>query len=142
MVWIRRIAALLIIAGIAYGWYYSTIGEQERLKDRADRYANIIAEIWVGSAKYRQVPQQYNAFRDSLLVAYDLTEQEIREFQRRYADHPEDYLYFAEKIKLTVDSLVLIADSSIKAGEDWGIIVDSLFDTTGIDSLLEDSSDR
>lgn len=134
MVWIRRIAALLIIAGIASGWYYFTIGQEERLQKRADRYAHIVAQLWVGTAKYRQVPEQYNQFRDSLLTANDITEDEIRTFQRRYADQPEEYMYFAEKLKLVVDSLVLEVDSIIDADEPWGIIVDSLVDTADTNS--------
>ncbi len=137
MVWIRRIAALLIIAGIAYAWYFFSIGREEQRKRQTDRYADVLAELWVGTAKYRQVPEQYNQFRDSLLRARDVTEEELRAFQRRYADRPEELLYFAEQLKLTVDSLVLGVDSIIDAGEGWGIIVDSLIDTTAVEDTTE-----
>jgi hypothetical protein len=105
LIWIKRLAPFLIIvaAYFAYDWYSA---RQERTTaDDIDRYASVTAEIWIGSAIYRNHPDQFMAYRDSLLSAHGMSAVEIGRFLDQKHQTPEEYLDFVEVVNGKVDSI-------------------------------------
>lgn len=70
-----------------------------------DRYASVTAEIWIGSAIYRNQPDQFMAYRDSLLAAHGISGVEIGRFLDQKHQTPEEYLDFVNVVNAKVDSI-------------------------------------
>ncbi len=111
MVWVRRLAPFVVLGLIALAWYtYDTASTKEM--DRAtDEYALVTAQVWMASARYRQQPEQFIAWRDSLLAARSLSLETLEKYFDIYENQPEDYYEFAHKVRVYVESLFLIEDS-------------------------------
>jgi len=70
-----------------------------------DRYASVTAQIWMGSAVYRNHPDQFLTFRDSLLKAHGMSAMEIGSFLDQKHQTPAEYLEFVKVVNLKVDSI-------------------------------------
>lgn len=101
----------MVLGLIALAWYtYDTVSTKEM--DRAtDEYALLTAQVWMASAQYRQQPEQFIAWRDSLLAARSLSLETLEKYFDIYENQPEDYYKFAHKVRVYVESLFLIEDS-------------------------------
>ena len=77
----------------------------ERFYDDAERHALVTAQVWLASAEYRDDPQQFLKFRDSLLQATGLSLEKVEEYLRRYSRRPETYTPYLRLVKQYVDSL-------------------------------------
>lgn len=77
----------------------------ERFYDDAERYALVTAQVWLASAEYRDDPQQFLNFRDSLLEATGLSLEKVDEYLRKYSKRPETYTPYLRLVKQYVDSL-------------------------------------
>ena len=89
--------------------------------------ALVTAQVWVGSAEYRQDPARYLAWRDSLLEAEGLSADSLQVYLRRYQDHPAGYEDYTRLVSYYVDSII----------QETGQLPDTvLFDTTGGRQLL------
>jgi hypothetical protein len=111
LVWLKRLAPFVVLGLIALAWYiYDTASTSEM--DRAtDEYAFVTAQVWVASARYRQQPEQFIAWRDSLLTARSLSLEKLEKYFEIYKDQPEEYFTFVHQVRVYVDSLFLVEDS-------------------------------
>lgn len=115
MIWLKRLLPLVLIVG---GWMAYTKYQQhtaERFHEDAERYALVTAQVWLASAEYRDEPQQFLNFRDSLLEASGLSLEKVDEYLRRYSKRPETYTPYVRLVKQYIDSLTQpMTDSLIK----------------------------
>lgn len=105
MIWLKRLLPLVLIVA---GWMAYTKYQQhttERFYDDAERYALVTAQVWLASAEYRDDPQQFLNFRDSLLEATGLSLEKVDEYLRKYSKRPETYTPYLRLVKQYVDSL-------------------------------------
>ena len=90
----------------------------ERFHEDAECYALVTAQIWLASAEYRDDPQQFLNFRDSLLEATGLSLEKVDEYLQRYSKRPETYTPYLRLVKQYVDSLTQpMTDSLYKPGQ-------------------------
>ncbi len=87
-------------------------------RELSQKYALITAQSWLATAKFKDEPEKYIAFRESLLTAQNTTIDEIESFLSEYKNEAEKYVGYAGFVKFYVDSLVAIEDSIIKATPD------------------------
>lgn len=111
LIWLKRLLPLLVIA-LAVGGYFlwdklSTKWESEE----ENRLAQVTAQVWIATAKYRNEPAKYLAYRDSLLKAADVPREKVLDFLKGREKQPEHLLPFAQKVQRVVDSLYRIEDS-------------------------------
>ena len=59
----------------------------------------------MASAQFRNKPERFIAYRDSLLKTHRVSEESVREYLDRYKNQPEKYQDFAKLVKQYVDSL-------------------------------------
>ena len=109
---------------------YLIYGKYKAAKNQAlsQKYALVTAQSWLATAKFKDQPEKYIAFRESLLAAQNITTVEIESFLSEYKDEAEKYIGYAGFVKFYVDSLVAIEDSIQKT------VSDTLKDLTRPDS--------
>ena len=111
MIWFKRVVPILVIV---LAWLGYTVFTDYSRKHRAAYERSLAlttARIWIASAKYREDPNGYLAFRDSVLTANDFTLDEVRELKTRYESDPAEYEAVAAMVSDFVDSLFLLEDS-------------------------------
>lgn len=117
MIWIKRISPFVIIGLLFVAYHLYTSAVEKREQDLQDRYALITAQVWVASAVYRESPNLFRAYRDSLLTANNVTTDSIEGFIASYQSTPEQLTPFTKTVKELVDSLIDVADSLKQAGD-------------------------
>ena len=117
MIWLKRLLPVIVLAA-AVGVYFlwDKWSAQRQLREQ-DRVALVTAQAWIATAKYRNEPERFVQYRDSLLEANGVTREEVFGFLERTGDPPEELLPFARKVQGLVDSLYRIEDSVLKVTE-------------------------
>ncbi|MBN1212648.1 MAG: hypothetical protein JXA92_08735 [candidate division Zixibacteria bacterium] len=104
-IWVKRLIPLLVIGGAILGYnYYDKITEAKRLL-QDEQKALITAKVWVASAVYRENPDRFKTYRDSLLKIYNISESEMTDFLKAYGDKTEHFNNFTWLVQQFVDSL-------------------------------------
>ena len=111
LIWVKRLAPFVLVVVIGLGYHYGRRYLEERGAAEQERIARVTAEVWVATALYRDNPDEYIRYRDSLLAAERVSRNDLEAFLDRFESRPEDYLPFAERVQKYVDSLVDIQDS-------------------------------
>ena len=111
MIWIKRLAPLVVLALGWVGWTYWHDWAAEKREREAERLALATAQVWVASARFYDDPERYQLYRDSLLAADSIEGEELLGYAERFEPRPEQLLPFATKVKQLVDSLCKIDDS-------------------------------
>jgi len=117
VIWLKRLLPVIVLAA-AVGVYFlwDKWSAQRQLREQ-DRVALVTAQAWIATAKYRNEPERFVQYRDSLLEANGVTREEVFGFLERTGDPPEELLPFARKVQWLVDSLYRIEDSVLKVTE-------------------------
>lgn len=107
MNWLRRaiVPAVLLLAVGGYFGYgrWRKAADAEMLEN----CAQATAQIWVATATFRGEPESMLEFRDSILIARNLTTEEMDLYVSLDEDEPEKYHEFVARINELVDSLVV-----------------------------------
>jgi hypothetical protein len=117
VIWLKRLLPLLVI-GLGWGGY--SLWDQrhtERQAREEQELARVTAQVWIATAKYRQEPEKYIQYRDSLLQASGVPRERVLEFIKNSEDMPEELLPFTQVVKKLVDSLFKIEDSIAQVEE-------------------------
>ena len=111
MIWFKRLLpfAAIVLIWLAYNIWDRSV--TKRQKEEEDRLALVTAQVWVGTAKYRDDPERYLAYRDSLLDASGVPRERVFAFLKQREDQPEELLPFAQEVRRLVDSLCQVEDS-------------------------------
>ncbi len=83
---------------------------------------------------YRDDPEAYLTFRDSLLEANNLSNDSLKMFVGGYRDKAEYLAYMASYIKFDVDSILHVADS-LKQDSITQDSLEQVADSLAVDSL-------
>ncbi len=111
MIWLKRLVPFLVIAAGWFGYTFWTDSSAAQRQAEEDRLARVTAQVWIATAKYRDDPDRFLAYRDSLLDAYNVPREEVFSFLDRREDQPEEMLPFAREVQRLVDSLKRVEDS-------------------------------
>jgi hypothetical protein len=115
VIWLKRILPLVVI-GLAVGGYILWHGwraERQAVEER--ELALVTAQVWVATAMYRNEPERYMQYRDSLLKASGVPRERVLDFLKNREANPEELFPFAQVVQKLVDSLARIEDSILKA---------------------------
>lgn len=117
LIWLKRVLPLIVIAALAGGYFlWDDWSTARRLADE-DQVALVTAQVWIATAKYRNDPERYIEYRDSLLEANDVPRDRVYALLGRQEDQPEELLPFARKVQRLVDSIYRIEDSVARETE-------------------------
>lgn len=83
----------------------------EKFESEQEKYALMLAKAWVGSALYRDNPEGFLTYRDSIMKTVDLTNDDFNAFVEKHKAEPEVLGPFTEKVKIYTDSLIKLEDS-------------------------------
>jgi len=108
LLWLKRLIFFVLLLVIVFGYLLYDRISTERQLQQAVRHALVTAQVWVATAKFRDEPEKFLVYRDSLLSACSLTKEHIRDYLDRYENHPEKYDIFANLVNQYVDSLSAI----------------------------------
>ncbi len=111
MIWIKRIAPFVVIILVILSILWYNKQNKAEFVHNTDNYALITAQLWIATAQFRNEPEKYLLFRDSLLIAQNISIKEIEKYLKEYEKTPENYYPFTAQVKKYVDSLYIIADS-------------------------------
>ena len=110
-IWIKRIVPFVVIIAIVLGYYLIAEKKSNRIERMADQNALVTAQIWIASAKYRNEPDRFLSFRDSILEEAGLSIDSIMQYLTMFQDEPEKYQLFTERVWKYVDSLRAVEDT-------------------------------
>jgi hypothetical protein len=111
LIWLKRIAPFVIIAAAVYAYFHYT-GEQAAEQAALEKeYALVTAKIWVATATFRSEPEAFAEYRDSILAASSLTEEDILTLVKVNSEAPEGLYPFTRMVQELVDSLLEVEDS-------------------------------
>ena len=129
MIWLRRTIVPMILL-LAVGGYFG-YGKWRAADDgeMLENCAQATAQIWVATATFREDEdlERLLLFRDSILVAFDLTTEEIETYAEADNDQPEKYHGFVTRVGELVDSLII---------DRTGLVPDTLGDSIGLEVLV------
>jgi hypothetical protein len=110
----KRILPFLILGLV---WLAYTVWDDHHSAQRVleeEQLAQVIAQVWVATALYRDDPERYLAYRDSVLAASDLPRDKVFAFLENRQNEAEDLLPFAQRVQRLVDSLVHIQNALLR----------------------------
>lgn len=117
LIWLKRLLPFIVLAAAYGGYYLWDKWHTQRELAEMDRVALVTAQAWIATAKYRNDPERYLQYRDSLLEASGVQRERVLGFLESAGDQPEELLPFARKVQELVDSLYRIEDSVLKVAE-------------------------
>jgi len=117
LIWLKRVLPLIVIGALAGGYIMWDDWYTARRLAEEDKVALVTAQVWIATAKYRNDPERYIEYRDSLLEASNVPRERIYAFLGRQEDQPEELLPFARKVQRLVDSIYRIEDSVARETE-------------------------
>ena len=115
MIWVKRIAPFLLILLLWFAYRIYTQLHESAQANSDGRIARLSAQSWMASARYRENPQEFQKFRDSLLHANGLDDVSMKKYVNSIERDPDRQLAFSIILSRTVDSLSKIEDSTRKA---------------------------
>jgi len=117
LIWLKRLLPIIILAAAVGVYFLWDKWSAQRQLQEQDRVALVTAQVWIATAKYRNEPERFIQYRDSLLKASGVKREEVFGFLERTGDPPEELLPFARRVQWLVDSLYRIEDSVLKVAE-------------------------
>ena len=114
MILFKRLLPFLLL-GLA--WWVYTIWDNRQSAQQADEEAKLAlatAQVWVATALYRDDPERYLAYRDSLLEANDVPRDKVFAFLEKRESRAEELLPFTQTVKRLVDSLSRIQNALLR----------------------------
>ncbi|MDX9857725.1 MAG: hypothetical protein RBT76_08055 [candidate division Zixibacteria bacterium] len=118
IIWFKRILPFVLIAAGWFGWrFYDQQRERATARAELDN-ALVTAQLWVAATRYRHDPARYETYRDSLLSAHDLTDDQLTRFLRRYENSDDDPSAFTKRVNTCVDSLIALERGGVAAHPD------------------------
>lgn len=114
-VWVKRLVPLVLLSAVWGGYRLYQTAQAESTLAEMNAVGQAVAEVWIGSATYRDDPAKFLAFRDSLLKAKGITKEEVEWYIKEHQDESELYYDFTRTVSNKVDSMGRIIDSTLKA---------------------------
>ena len=121
LIWLKRLAPLVIIAAVVLGVRYYREASVEHHIQEDREMARLTARVWLASAVFRERPDRYKAYRDSVLTAENISNEQMNEYLKAYGDDTEKFSEFTLLVKQYIDSL---SDKNL-----WQDQIDALKDT-------------
>jgi hypothetical protein len=120
LVWLKRLAVVVVLAASFGGYHLWSRAQIARRAEEAKKYALVTALVWVESARLRNDPTRFVVWRDSLLAANGLSKETMTEYVNIYKDRSEDYIVFAQMVHHCVDSIYWLTSRPAEK-EHWSL---------------------
>ena len=111
MIWFKRLLPILAILLAWFGWKTYSASRAEKAATLDLRNATVTAQVWIASAKLRSDPQNFLAYRDSLLSANNITTEEMFRYLDLFEHDLDRQSTFSQLVSKKIDSMVRVADS-------------------------------
>ena len=105
MIWLKRIVPFILIAIIIFGYNYYREKQKEEIITVSKDHALVTAKIWYASAVFKDEPEKFEIYRDTVLSDANLSKEQMHQFLELYRDRPVNYEVFAHWVSYYVDSL-------------------------------------
>ena len=105
LIWIKRIAPLVLIIVLIGGYNYFRETQKEDIIETSKDHALVTAKVWYASARFRDDPERFENYRDTILVEANLSKDQMYQFLELYKNKPVNYEVFAHWVSYYVDSL-------------------------------------
>ena len=102
---LKRLAPLVVIVAGVMGYQYYQDSTIERHVQQDREIARLTARVWLASAVFREHPDKYIAYRDSVMAANDISNSQMNDYLTVYGENSEDFSGFTLLVKHYVDSL-------------------------------------
>jgi len=97
----------VILAGVlGYNFYVKDARQRKKLQD--EQNALITAKVWIASAIYRNYPNSFINYRDSLFKTSNVSASEMTGYLKAYGDKTEQFNNFTLLVQLYIDSLSVL----------------------------------
>ncbi len=108
----KRLLPLILALVIAVGGVVVHRYTVTRRVQGIQKRALVTAQVWIATARYRDNPERFLEYRDSVLEASGLTTMEMNRYLCGYDNRTEDGAAFVTLVSHYVDSLLGIGDSN------------------------------
>jgi hypothetical protein len=105
VIWIKRIVPFLLIVIIVVGYNYYRENQREEIIETSKEHALVTAKVWYASARFKDEPEKFENYRDTILAQANLSKEQMHKFLELYQDVPVNYEVFAHWVSYYVDSL-------------------------------------
>jgi len=111
LIWIKRVIPIVMI-GLTIGGYISYRDHiQKNYDELTQNRAEVTARVWFTATRFRNEPETYISFRDSLLAEARITREQMQQYLDMYNKEPEKYEKFAQWVNYYIDSLCDLRES-------------------------------
>ncbi|MFH2047986.1 MAG: hypothetical protein ABIJ12_00950 [bacterium] len=111
MIWLKRLVPFILIAAMIWGYYYYRGKQKEEIIETSKEHALVTAKVWYASARFKDEPEKFENYRDTVLAEAGLSKEQMYQFLEIYKKVPVNYEVFAHWVSYYVDSLYEIGQS-------------------------------
>jgi hypothetical protein len=134
VIWFKRIIPFVVLVA---GWFcyqeYNAWSTQ-KVATQDEIMAQATARIWVAAGEFREDPERYLEYRDSVLTASGLTLDQMKGLIKRCESDPAGLFPFTQSVYDLVDSLSRVSDSVSR-------VADSIAQANAVDSIEQPDAD-
>jgi hypothetical protein len=103
---LRIIGLVVLMAIMVVGYFFIRDAIRANRLDEYSQYAGVIAETSIAAQLYRNNSDSFLVARDSILMQYDLTMEDVAAFREKMQDNQEDWRIVFDIVGYLADSLV------------------------------------
>lgn len=105
LIWLKRLVPFILIAAIIGGYYFYREKQKEEIIETSKEHALVTAKVWYASARFKDEPEKFENYRDTVLADAGLSKEQMYQFLELYKNVPVNYEVFAQWVSYYVDSL-------------------------------------
>ena len=79
--------------------------QKKEIIETSKEHALVTAKVWYASARFRDDPERFEDYRDTILAEANLSKDQMYQFLELYKNKPVNYEVFAHWVSYYVDSL-------------------------------------
>ena len=79
--------------------------QKEEIIEVSKGHALVTAQVWYASARFKDEPDKFELYRDTVLAGANLSKEQMHQFLELYQNKPINYEVFAHWVSYYLDSL-------------------------------------
>ena len=79
--------------------------QKKEIIETSKEHALVTAQVWYASARFKDDPERFENYRDTILAEANLSKEQMYQFLELYKNTPINYEVFAHWVSYYVDSL-------------------------------------
>ncbi len=115
MIWFKRIIPFVVLIGGWFAYQEYNVWSIQKVASEDEIMAQATARIWVAAGEFRNEPERYLEYRDSILTSNGLTLGKMTALIKRCESDPAGLFPFTQSVYDLVDSISRVSDSISRA---------------------------